>query len=78
MNYPNRTHTHTVGAHDGRTAHDHVTKGIHTSPVWLENDGSLQTCNPSLSAVNPPKDYVRFFKDKYSNHAWHSNIFEAG
>ena len=78
MNCYNRAHTHTVGAHDGRTALDHVIEGIHTSPVWLENDGLLQTYNPSLSAVNPPKDHVKFFKDKHSNHAWLSNIFEAG
>ena len=58
MNYSNRAHTHTVVVHDGRTAHDHVTEDIHTSPVWIENDGLLQTCNPSLSAVTPPADHV--------------------
>ena len=54
MNYSNRTYTHTVVAHDGRTAHDDVVEDSHTSPVSLEHDGLLQTCSLSLSAVIPP------------------------
>ena len=33
FNYSNKAYTYTVVVHDGRTAHDHVIVGTHTSPV---------------------------------------------
>ena len=44
--------------HDGRTVYDHVVEDIHTSPVSLELDESLQTCSLSLSVVIPPVNGV--------------------